>query len=158
MAGVGRLCISANGTLQRFGNARLQSGGFDYWDSGMDLRMGEDLYESFIRYQKWLLAAFAKKVKPYGFNTIDASASVEDVFTHLGGRVTKLSLIMAYSVSENLNPPLPGLSNLPKPRALWRPVPGQSRCRCRYATVLFPSLPARSVRCRDAPPKRPAGR
>ena len=29
----------------------LQSGGFDYWESGMDLRMGEDLYESFIRYQ-----------------------------------------------------------------------------------------------------------
>ena len=35
----------------------LQSGGFDYWESGMDLRMGEDLYESFIRYQKWLLAS-----------------------------------------------------------------------------------------------------
>ncbi len=61
----------------------LQSGGFDYWESGMDLRMGEDLYESFIRYQKWLLAEFDKMVEPYGFNTIDASASVEDVFKDL---------------------------------------------------------------------------
>ena len=38
----------------------LPSGGFDYWESGMDLRMGEDLYESFVRYQKWLLAEFDK--------------------------------------------------------------------------------------------------
>ena len=68
----------------------LQSGGFDYWESGMDLRMGEDLYESFIRYQKWLLAEFDKMVEPYGFNTIDASAPVEDVFTDLRERVDKV--------------------------------------------------------------------
>jgi len=30
----------------------LQSGGVDYWESGMGPRMGEDLYESFIGYQK----------------------------------------------------------------------------------------------------------
>jgi dTMP kinase len=68
----------------------LQSGEFDYWDSGRDLRMGEDLCESFIRYQNWLLAEFDKMVEPYGFNIIDASASVEDVFTHLRGRVDKV--------------------------------------------------------------------
>ncbi len=68
----------------------LQSGGFDYWESGMDLRMGEDLYESFIRYQKWLLAEFDKMVEPYGFNTIDASASVEEVFQDLRERVDKV--------------------------------------------------------------------
>ena len=67
----------------------LQSGGFDYWESGMDLRMGEDLYESFIRYQKWLLAEFDKMVEPYGFEIIDASRSIEEVFQDLrwpGGR------------------------------------------------------------------------
>ena len=68
----------------------LQSGGFDYWESGMDLRMGEDLYESFIRYQKWLLAEFDKMVEPYGFGTIDASSSVEDVFKDLRARVDKV--------------------------------------------------------------------
>ena len=68
----------------------LQSGGFDYWESGMDLRMGEDLYESFIRYQKWLLAEFDKMVEPYGFNTIDASASVEEVFKDLRERVDEV--------------------------------------------------------------------
>ena len=65
----------------------LPSGGFDYWESGMDLRMGEDLYESFIRYQKWLLAEFDKMVEPYGFEMVDASNSVEEVFKDLRGRV-----------------------------------------------------------------------
>jgi dTMP kinase len=68
----------------------LQSGGFDYWESGMDLRMGEDLYESFIRYQKWLLAEFDKMVEPYGFEMVDASHSVEEVFKDLCARVDRV--------------------------------------------------------------------
>jgi len=68
----------------------LQSGGFDYWESGMDLRMGEDLYESFVRYQKWLLAEFDKMVEPYGFDIIDASSSVEEVFQDLRGRLDNI--------------------------------------------------------------------
>ena len=65
----------------------LQSGGFNYWESGMDLHMGEDLYESFVRYQKWLLAEFDKMVEVYGFQPIDASGSVEEVFQDLRDRV-----------------------------------------------------------------------
>jgi dTMP kinase len=61
----------------------LQSNGFEYWESGMDLHMGEDMYESFVRYQKWLLVEFDKMVETYGFNVIDASGSIEDVFTNL---------------------------------------------------------------------------
>lgn len=56
----------------------------------MDLRMGEDLYESFIRYQKWLLAEFDKMVGPYGFKLIAPLAPVEDVFTDLRERVDKV--------------------------------------------------------------------
>jgi len=56
----------------------------------MDLRMGEDLYESFIRYQKWLLAEFDKMVGAYGFDTIDASNSVEEVFEDLRDRIDKV--------------------------------------------------------------------
>ena len=32
-------------------------GAFDYWESGMDLRFGPDMYESFVRYQKKLIQA-----------------------------------------------------------------------------------------------------
>jgi dTMP kinase len=65
----------------------LQSRGFDYWESGMDMHMGEDLYESFVRYQKWLLAEFDKMVESFGFQIVDASGSVEEVFENLRVRV-----------------------------------------------------------------------
>ncbi len=35
----------------------LQRGGFDFWESGMDMRLGEDLFESFVNYQTIMLAA-----------------------------------------------------------------------------------------------------
>ena len=39
----------------------------------MDLHMGEDLYESFVRYQRWLFAEFDKMVEVYGFQLVDAA-------------------------------------------------------------------------------------
>jgi dTMP kinase len=68
----------------------LQSTGFDYWESGMDLHMGEDMYESFVRYQKWLLAEFDKMVETYGFEIVDASGSIEEVFENLRDRVDRV--------------------------------------------------------------------
>ena len=68
----------------------IQSTGFDYWESGMDMHMGEDMYESFVRYQKWLLAEFDKMVDVHGFDVVDASGSVEDVFEDLRDRVMNM--------------------------------------------------------------------
>lgn len=68
----------------------LQSTGFDYWESGMDLHMGEDMYDSFVRYQKWLLAEFDKMVDGYGFQVINAGGGIEEVFEDLRIRVSAL--------------------------------------------------------------------
>ena len=68
----------------------LQSTGFDYWESGMDMHMGEDMYESFVRYQKWLLAEFDKMVETHGFEIVDASGSIEEVFENLCERVDRV--------------------------------------------------------------------
>jgi dTMP kinase len=68
----------------------LQTRGFDYWESGMDMHMGEDMYESFVRYQKWLLAEFDKMVETFGFQIVDASGSVEEVFENLRDRVDRV--------------------------------------------------------------------
>jgi dTMP kinase len=68
----------------------LQSTGFDYWESGMDLHLGEDLYESFVKYQTGLLAEFDKMVEAYGFGIIDASGTIEQVFEDLRKRVIQL--------------------------------------------------------------------
>ena len=68
----------------------LQSTGFDYWESGMDMHMGEDMYESFVRYQKFLLAEFDKMVETHGFEIVDASGSIEEVFENLRDRVDRV--------------------------------------------------------------------
>lgn len=62
----------------------LSSGrGFDYWESGMDMRVGEDYYDSFIGYQKLLLREFDRMIGEYGFHVIDASRPVRRVATSL---------------------------------------------------------------------------
>lgn len=61
----------------------LQQGSFDYWESGMDLHLGDDMYESFVEYQKRIMSRFDAMVEDYGFRVIDASRSIEEVFIDL---------------------------------------------------------------------------
>ena len=55
----------------------LQRGGFDYWESGMDMRLGADLYESFVNYQTRLISEYEKMTREFNFHVIDASRPVE---------------------------------------------------------------------------------
>lgn len=61
----------------------LGRGQFDYWESGMDLRFGPDMYESFVRYQARLIKALDSMVTPYGFTVIDASEPIPKIFQEL---------------------------------------------------------------------------
>lgn len=61
----------------------MQKGGFDYWESGMDLHLGDDMYESFVVYQTRILADFDRMVEDYGFEVINASRSIEQVLAAL---------------------------------------------------------------------------
>ena len=70
----------------------LGRGAFDYWESGMDLRFGPDMYESFVRYQKKLIKALDAMVEPYEFTVIDASQPVERIFRELQRRMVRLQL------------------------------------------------------------------
>jgi dTMP kinase len=68
----------------------LSNGGFDYWESGMDIPMGEDLYESFIRYQHRVIDELDTLAREYAFHTIDATGSVDAISEELCSRVTAL--------------------------------------------------------------------
>ena len=68
----------------------LQKGGFDYWESGMDLHLGDDMYESFVEYQNRIMGQFDKMVEDYGFGVIDASRSVPEVFTVLKDQISEV--------------------------------------------------------------------
>jgi dTMP kinase len=66
------------------------SRGFDYWESGMDLHTGQDMYESFYRYQTALLAQFDRLREEFHFETIDASADAKIVFGQLQSKILAL--------------------------------------------------------------------
>ncbi len=56
-----------------------QSGeGMDYWESGMDLRLGEDFYDSFIKYQRLILREFNAMARRFKFIVVDSSISFEE--------------------------------------------------------------------------------
>ena len=69
----------------------LTSGsGFDYWESGMDLGLGNDYYDSFIAYQKLLLKEFDRMTGEYGFRVIDAGRPVRRVASELRRAISKV--------------------------------------------------------------------
>ncbi len=65
----------------------LQGGGFDYWESGMDMHLGSDLFESFVRYQTLMLAEYDKMSTEFDFQVIDAKLPVELVAEQLKRRI-----------------------------------------------------------------------
>ncbi len=66
------------------------SRGFDYWESGMDLHPGEDMYESFRRYQTALLGQLDKLAEEYHFTVIDAGPEVPVVFGQLKEGISRV--------------------------------------------------------------------
>jgi len=50
----------------------LAAGKMNYWEAGMDMNYGDDLYDSFVAYQSELIEQFNAMVDEYGFVTLDA--------------------------------------------------------------------------------------
>jgi dTMP kinase len=68
----------------------LVDGPFDYWESGMDVPMGEDLYESFVHYQRRIIQQLDDLATEYGFLNLDATRDVDDLSDELCERVEAL--------------------------------------------------------------------
>jgi dTMP kinase len=64
-------------------------GAFDFWESGMDVRFGPDMYESFVKYQTRLIRALDSMVEPYGFTVIDAAQPIERLFRELQRHIAR---------------------------------------------------------------------
>ncbi|HTW76543.1 MAG TPA: thymidylate kinase [Thermoplasmata archaeon] len=54
-------------------------GSLDYWESGMDLSLSRDLFESFFLYQDRLSKEFEWVGAEYGFHRVDANRNPEQV-------------------------------------------------------------------------------
>jgi dTMP kinase len=96
------------------------SRGFDYWESGMDLFPGHDMYDSFCNYQSALLTEFDRLAEEYKFETVDASANAKTVFTGLKKRVLRVlageprqsNIFSPYDAGKALMKPVAGKEEL----------------------------------------------
>ncbi|MBM3211347.1 thymidylate kinase [Candidatus Poribacteria bacterium] len=68
----------------------VHGGGFNYWESGMDIRCADNLYDSFVIYQNKLIQQFDLIAEEYGFITIDATRSIQEVFQDLQKNIRPL--------------------------------------------------------------------
>lgn len=65
-------------------------GRFDFWESGMDMRFGPDMYDSFVRYQARLIKVLDRMARQYDFVAIDATQSPDAIFVELKRGIAKL--------------------------------------------------------------------
>jgi dTMP kinase len=61
----------------------VQGKGMDYWESGMHLALGTDLFDSFVRYQRRLIGEYQRLAEEFGFISIDARRPIDDVQSEL---------------------------------------------------------------------------
>ena len=65
----------------------LESRGMDFWESGMDLKHGDDIYDSFRAYQQKLLKEYASMGDEFHFRTLDARRPVDRIQDELRRQV-----------------------------------------------------------------------
>ena len=65
----------------------LQSGGMDFWESGMDLKHGDDIYDSFRAYQSKLLREYTSMAEEFHFRVLDARRDVDTIQDELRRQV-----------------------------------------------------------------------
>lgn len=59
----------------------------DFWESGMDIGLSRDMFDSFLKYQALMLRAFKALQRTYGFHIIDAHRSVEVINAELRKKI-----------------------------------------------------------------------
>ncbi|MCX6887100.1 MAG: thymidylate kinase [Verrucomicrobia bacterium] len=59
----------------------------DYWESGMDLGLSRDMFDSFMKYQTAVQKVFRQMQATYGFTIIDGSRSADAINSDLQKRI-----------------------------------------------------------------------
>ena len=59
----------------------------DYWESGMDLGLTRDMFDSFLKYQGLVEKQFKKLQATYEFTIVDGNHSVEQINTELQEKI-----------------------------------------------------------------------
>ena len=62
----------------------------DYWESGMDIGLSRDMFDSFMKYQKLIQREFAQMQSTYGFEVINGNRSVRAICRELQANVGRV--------------------------------------------------------------------
>ena len=65
----------------------LEARGMDFWESGMDMKTGDDIYDSFRTYQNKLLREYSSMADEFHFRNVDARRSVDRIQEELRRQV-----------------------------------------------------------------------
>jgi dTMP kinase len=67
----------------------LESKGMDYWESGMHLKLGSDIFDSFRRYQTRILREYDRMTDEFDFVTVDAHQPVDAIQQDLRATIAR---------------------------------------------------------------------
>ena len=93
----------------------LGRGHFDYWESGMDLRFGKNMYDSFVKYQTRLIRVFDSLAKTYDIEMIDATRPADVIFHDLQSSIVRLFTPRQRARKAAVTAPLPRQGAMPLP-------------------------------------------
>ena len=62
----------------------------DYWESGMDIGLSRDMFDSFITYQKLIQREFAQMQSTYGFEVINGNRSIRAISREFQAQVGRV--------------------------------------------------------------------
>jgi dTMP kinase len=79
------LRIDVNSLIPRV----LGGKGMDYWESGMHLALGSDMFDSFRNYQTRLIREYNALAREFRFTTIDARQPIADIQTQLRNHIRR---------------------------------------------------------------------
>ena len=60
----------------------------DYWESGMDLGLSRDMFDSFLKYQTAMQQTFRQLQATYGFTIVDGNRSVDAINAELRKKIS----------------------------------------------------------------------
>jgi dTMP kinase len=64
-----------------------KSKALDYWESGMDLGLSRDMFDSFLQYQGRVVDQFKRIQSTYGFTMVDADRPAELISKELRAKI-----------------------------------------------------------------------
>lgn len=59
----------------------------DYWESGMDLGLSRDMFDSFLKYQTLVEEQFKRLQSTYGFTIVDGHRPIDAIYSELQNKI-----------------------------------------------------------------------